>query len=445
MSSNVRRYIVPILAVLGVSVRLWFVLAANPHEHTFHSGGSDAPAYVTLATNLLAHRGYSYAGQPSAFRPPGYPVLVAAAMWVSPEHYISLIRAIQFVLGLLAVWICSRVALKLFGNQAARASLLIGLLLPTMIFSTAQILTECVATLLTALFLWFLVEQDAVAGAGSAAALGIIGGIESLFRFNASAVPVLAVFLVVMNPQKKRAVLRASFILLIPILILMPWLVRNKIVFGRFLLSTQVGANLVQGVISPDGRTQSGDSEKIGPTMGYRVSQLERESLRPLLPSELELNEQARRVVPGLWKDLGWRAVPLLAQKVLTFWLSLDQVLSTRAFSLKERVVRFSGVGCYWVALGLAIVGWFSLRRTRPVIAYWFLAYATILTILHLPLVMNTRLRIPLVEPLLVILAGIGWVRLFDRSALKKSIALAGGTESSESEILTGAAAVEPS
>jgi len=121
--------------------------------------------------------------------------------------------------------------------------------------------------------------------------------------------------------------------------------------------------------------------------------------------------------------------------------LSLDQVLSTTSFSLKERVIRFGGVGCYWIALGLAIAGWFSLRRTRPVIAYWFLAYTAMLTLLHLPLVMNTRLRIPLVEPLVVILAGIGWVRLFGRSAKEEGTAFADGSENRESAIPAGTGA----
>jgi hypothetical protein len=49
------------------------------------------------------------------------------------------------------------------------------------------------------------------------------------------------------------------------------------------------------------------------------------------------------------------------------------------------------------------------LRQTKPRIAAVLLAYALGFTILHLPLVMNTRLRIPLLEPLFVILAGAGW------------------------------------
>jgi hypothetical protein len=35
--------------------------------------------------------------------------------------------------------------------------------------------------------------------------------------------------------------------------------------------------------------------------------------------------------------------------------------------------------------------------------------YAVGFTLLHLPFVMNTRLRIPLMEPLIIVLAGVGW------------------------------------
>ena len=59
----------------------------------------------------------------------------------------------------------------------------------------------------------------------------------------------------------------------------------------------------------------------------------------------------------------------------------------------------------YWVILALGIGGWFQLRARWPALAHLFLFYALLVTVLHLPFNMNTRLRIPLVDPLLVILA----------------------------------------
>ena len=109
----------------------------------------------------------------------------------------------------------------------------------------------------------------------------------------------------------------------------------------------------------------------------------------------------------------------MLGMKVSDFWLSTDQLTSTGSFGWTARISRLGGVLSYWVVLAFAVGGWFALRNERPDLASMFLMYAIGITILHLPLVMNTRLRIPLVDPLLVILCGAGWVRfttVFQRS-----------------------------
>jgi hypothetical protein len=67
----------------------------------------------------------------------------------------------------------------------------------------------------------------------------------------------------------------------------------------------------------------------------------------------------------------------------------------------------------YWAVLVLAILGWSALRRTNEPVAVLLLIYATGFTLVHLPLVMNTCLRIPLPEPWFVILAGAGWMSLW--------------------------------
>ena len=405
-----------VLVLLGLTVRIWFVAAPSATALTFHSGGSDAPAYVLLAKNLVSHRGFSYAGQPSAFRPPGYPVLISGAMIISPRHWVLFVRWIQFFFGLATVLVCSLAALRLFDLESTKATCIAGIFLPTLIFPTAQILTECLAAMLTAMFLLFLIQQDETADRASALGLGVTAGLESLVRFNAAALPLLAGWTIIKSNRKSFRVIRLLTALLVPVLIVAPWIVRNEIIFhGRVLFSTMDGAVAVQGVVTPEGRTQVKDGDRLLHTMGWTISQLETNSPERLsLPSEADLNSNALKIVPGLWKALGWRSPLLLGKKVADFWLSWDQLADTKSFPLTERLVRFGGVVCYWVVLGLAIIGWFRLRKMRPSLASVLLIYAGGYTLLHLPLTMNTRLRIPLLEPLLAILAGAGWTSLMN-------------------------------
>ena len=216
---------------------------------------------------------------------------------------------------------------------------------------------------------------------------------------------------------------RAAIVLLVPVLVVMPWFIRNEIVFrGAVLYSTHAGANAVQGVLTPQGRTQPGDTQKLMSSMGWCLQLLEsNEAYRLPLGSEVELNRNALHIVPHLWRLQGWHTFPLLGRKVADFWLSTDQFFGTGSLPFRERVLRIGGVVAYWIVLLLAVFGWFQLWKKYPGLAFTFLAYSAGFTILHLPLVMNTRLRIPLMEPLIVILSGPGWLWVVDRFSNWKS------------------------
>lgn len=68
--------------------------------------------------------------------------------------------------------------------------------------------------------------------------------------------------------------------------------------------------------------------------------------------------------------------------------------------------MRFLGVIAYWIILAMALIGWRQLHKKRPLVASAFLAYALMFTVLHLPLVMSTRIRFPLMDPFIAILGG---------------------------------------
>ena len=397
----------------GIAVRVAFIALANQSALTFHSGGSDAPSYVLLAQNLLAKAGFTYAGSPSAVRPPGYPMLVATFMLILGDKYILGIRCVQFALGIATVALCAGTARHLLGDRAARASLLIGLFFPTLIFTTAQMLTECLAAFLTAVFLRSLILQFVRKDSRSAWTMGWTAGIESMIRFNAAALPLFA-GIAIWKSMGRGGIKNLSIALGIPLLIALPWLIRNEIAFhGEVLYSTQGGPNAVQGVLTSEGRTQPGDSETLRRNLGWELHQIETNDLSRLsLPSEAALDRRAIALAPTLWKQQRWHVVPLLLKKLADFWLSMDQLAGTTSLSAPERAIRFGGVLAYWAVLVLAVLGWSTVPRTTEPVAIMLLIYAAGFTLLHLPLVMNTRLRIPLLEPLFVILAGAGWISL---------------------------------
>ena len=202
-----------------------------------------------------------------------------------------------------------------------------------------------------------------------------------------------------------------------------PWLIRTVVVFhGKAIYSTHSGYAAVEGVLMPLGRTQPGESPILRGALGWSNQEIESNS-----PARREFRDEPARSKEGWnyafhsWKVTGWGLFPIAARKLGAFWLSLDQVMDTQSFSWRNRLIRRVGVAAYYVILALALAGWFRLRISRPEVAYALLFYAVIVTALHVPLTMNTRLRAPLFDPMLASLAGCGALPLTSCARVKST------------------------
>jgi len=130
---------------------------------------------------------------------------------------------------------------------------------------------------------------------------------------------------------------------------------------------------------------------------------------RLAIGSELDMNRRCWQASREIWDEMSWgsRAHWVLV-KWVTYWLSTDQLLNPGSVSRTNRALHVAAVMFYWALLGLASLGWWILRKMRPSVAAILLGYAILMTLLHTPFVMNTRIRAPLVDPLIAILAGGG-------------------------------------
>lgn len=402
-------YIFVALVVAGIAIRLSLVLVAGNKINAPWGGVGDAPAYVLLAHNLAAGKGYAYAGHPTAYRAPLYPLALAASVKLFSRHALQVVRITQFAAGLLIAWLCAVIAGRIFGSEVERATLVIALFLPTLIEMTGDILTETTATLMSVVFFYLLVRFQKKPNWTLLACLSVIVGIATLVRFNMALFGFVVLAVVVFQQSSLKKWKAVALAIFLPALVISPWLIRNFVAFhGSLLLSTVSGPTAAMGVLTPQGRALPGDSERLRSALGWvPPADLETNSAsRDALGEESDLNRQAWKVTFGLWRQAGWRLVPLNLKKLSYFWLSTDQLFSTGSFRPAVRVARAAGVLVYWVILALGIGGWFRLRARSPALAHLLLFYALLVTVLHLPFNMNTRLRIPFIDPLLVVLAG---------------------------------------
>jgi 4-amino-4-deoxy-L-arabinose transferase-like glycosyltransferase len=405
------------LIVTAIFLRLLVVVLAGNRINAPWGGIGDAPAYVLLAHNIADGRGYGYAGHPTAYRAPGYVLMLTGLIKAAPNHALAIMRGLQFLMGLAIAFLCARMALRLWGEPAERVTLVIALLFPTLIIMTGEVLTETTATLCCVIFLLLLTAFLDGPRWGLLAALATIVGIATLVRFNMALFGFVVLWAILRQTQlpKWRATLLA---IVLPAVLISPWLIRNFVVFhGAFLMSTESGPTAAMGILTPQGRFLGGDAEKLRGALGW-LPPLDIETNSPRrnnLGEESDLNRAAWRTTFQLWRNAGWRLLPLTLSKLSYFWLSTDQIGWTGGFRAAVRAARAAAVLVYWLILALAIGGWLRLRTERPELARILLFYAILITALHVPFNMNTRLRMPFIDPLLATLASGGVLRLVGR------------------------------
>jgi 4-amino-4-deoxy-L-arabinose transferase-like glycosyltransferase len=397
-----------IIALFGIAERIALLFLAGNRQIGPLSGVGDQVRYLTLADSIFQGRGFSYAGQPTALRPPLYPLLLAGSHIAFGSHYLLAMRVFQFLVGIAVAYVCLLLAENLFGVEAGAMAGAVALALPTLVVISSELQTEQLASFLTVLFLFFLVGEIQGKDNG-AVGMGITSGLAALIRFNCAILPIVGAIICLMS---RRSLKNALLVCFVAGLFVAPWIVRNVQVFhGKVLFSSHGGINLLEGALTPDGRAQNGEDERVRAAVGWLHTDIEmNNSHRLLFASEDQLDRQARAAGIDAWKNLSWHSrLKLLITKIVTFLLSKDQLLDTNSFSPMQRKLREAGVMAYWFALVLALLGWMSLFSSSRIAALMIAFYVVVVTSAHLPFVMNTRLRIPFIDPLLTVLAGGGF------------------------------------
>lgn len=423
MNATHRRTIFLILVFGGVILRVILTVIAGNQVMTPWRVGGDAVFYIHLASNVAQGMGFSYAHQPTAFRPPLYPLFLAGMMDVFGIHFVFATRLLQCAVGFITVWCCWRIASRIFGAEGGWATLLIALYFPTLAVFPTELMTECFATCLTAAFFWLALENPRLMERKTAVYLGMLVGFAALLRFNMAIFAPIAAWIMLRSAGLRRTIPNFALMTLAGGVIMLPWILRNQVVFqGRVLFSTQGGYNALQGVLTPQGRVQPGDLGTLREAGSWLSGDLETNGPQRLkLPAEPQLDRRAWDLTRGIWRQKSWRLLPVMMDKLGYFWLSTDQLFSTYSFPWKIRAARAAGVILYWGLLGLAITGWVLLHAQRPTTARFLLGYALLISLAHLPFIMTSRHRIPFAEPFLVVLGGAGLVWLCCRLNLLTS------------------------
>ena len=238
-----RHGLLVVLAVALVARILYWVLVTPDY-----SPDSDAAQYFDLARNIVNGHGYAMTFpqlelHPTAFRPPGYPYLLAAVLKVFGVDYgVGPGRALSLVCGLVAIALVYLLVRRISTPIAALVAGLCMALYPPLLANDTVLLTESLSlALLAGVLLALVVRRWPLAA--------VLCGLLILTRASAQYLMILLALWVLWQLGWKRAL---GFLAIVAA-VLSPWFIRNQIQLGSPYFVTSNGFNLA-GTYSPAAR-----------------------------------------------------------------------------------------------------------------------------------------------------------------------------------------------
>jgi 4-amino-4-deoxy-L-arabinose transferase-like glycosyltransferase len=383
-----------LLFLAALAVRAAFVAFAAPRGEDLIF--PDAASYDSIARNWLAGKGFREDSTRQASRAPGYPVFLAAC------HSIGLQRpqGIYLVQAIADSAMCVLLALlgrRLYGDAAGIVAGCIAAIYPFFVYFTGLLLAETLFTLgLVALMLFLFECRDALEKSTSRALLvsAVAGALLGLLVLLRSSLLLFPLFLLPIwlarRGHRLGAMAAWGTMIAAMALVMLPWIVRNYGIFGRFIPTTlQVGESLYEAN-SPyaDG----------GPAMD-RIDWVKERGGRPM--GEYENNQFFRNAALRYIREHPDRFCALAVEKFARFWNPLPN------YGPYRRPLGVAVNICAWAPIILLACVGILQRKQQIASLLLLLSPVAYFTLLHMVFVGSVRYRTP-VMPFVILLAASG-------------------------------------
>lgn len=396
-----------IAAVAGLAIRLAFGLGYWVGKPLTH----DEREYLALAESLSAGRGFVYdagheTGTAQQFgRAPAYPLFLAlvGAGGRHSDAAPARVKIAQSIVGALGVWLLGLLARRAAGPLAGVAAAAIAAVYPPLVWICAYVLSEALYStlaLLTVLFLNIAMDRADVPGdtqSGSfAGAAGLVAGLSILVRPAMLVfLPIAAVWLI----ARRRPTLAIALVAAAMIVVL-PWTARNLRVHHRLVLVASEGGVTFWTGNHPLARGE-GD---LAANPDIKVAELAFRSQHPGLTAEALEPLYYREALAYIATHPAWWLGLLMKKAFYTI------IPAGPSYTLHSTLYRVSSVASYLILLPFAALGaraWHR-RAHRPEALFLLAASAVIVGLVFFP---QERFRIPVIDPTLIVCAGV-WCEL---------------------------------
>jgi hypothetical protein len=224
-------------ALTGVACRLaWIALfPANP--------SSDGATYLSIAQSWIELG--RYPNESSATWPVGYSLFLALWLYVFPSSWIACTTSnvLLFIFGIFGV---ARLGKALAGPSAGKFAAALFALWPNLIFNSATPEKEMLILALLPWAVFFLLQALNTRRMLPILTCGLIFGAAILVQPSLQFLPpVCAVVLVIVIRSWRHSLMLATALLLGAMTVIAPWTIRNHQVFGRFVLVSTNGGDVL--------------------------------------------------------------------------------------------------------------------------------------------------------------------------------------------------------
>ncbi len=221
-----------LILLVGVLLRVSWAFARSPEL------GWDEPLFTDLAKNLVGGRGFSFshnvyrvafAGRPTSFEEPLYPMWLALVQLVSGTTNTVAIRVIQAAISSLIVVLVYILGSLVFSRSAGLLSAFVTAMWPSLIYFSAFLMSDALFLLLLPLALLSLLstislqrERRFTSSIGWLLAVGIVWGMVVLTRGLALGLLLVSLVWLAIRSKTRSGLAQAAIIAVGVVVILIP-------------------------------------------------------------------------------------------------------------------------------------------------------------------------------------------------------------------------------
>lgn len=243
--------LVAALFLLALSVRVGFLVYQFKFSETFQSAAyiptSDRRDYDSIALSLLGGYGYKTPDMLTTFRPPFYPMMLTFLYSFLGQSYRSYLAIffVQAVLSSLGVVFIFLIGKKVFTPLTGLIAALAASFYLPFIDTIGDLELENLLFFMPLLFIYYLSKIEAGSKRGVKIFAGLMMGLAMLTKSVFLAVlPLMTFFWLKLVSSGKQFWQSIFVVYLSAVLIFSPWVIRNFLIFNKFILSSQQGLAL---------------------------------------------------------------------------------------------------------------------------------------------------------------------------------------------------------